>query len=70
LRRAPLLSLERRGARLENAHARLRMLSPRATLERGYAIVRSGDELVREPPAAGSAREVDVAGGRFGARSL
>jgi exodeoxyribonuclease VII large subunit len=70
LRRAPLLSLERRGARLENAHARLRMLSPRATLERGYAIVRSGDELVREPPAAGSALEVDVAGGRFGARSL
>ena len=70
LRRAPLLSLERRNARLENAHARLRMLSPRATLERGYAIVRSGDELVREPPAAGSALEVDVAGGRFGARSL
>jgi exodeoxyribonuclease VII large subunit len=70
LRRAPLLSLERRSARLENAHARLRMLSPRATLERGYAIVRSGDELVREPPAAGSALEVDVAGGRFGARSL
>jgi exodeoxyribonuclease VII large subunit len=70
LRRAPLLSLERRSARLENAHARLRMLSPRATLERGYAIVRSGDELVREPPAAGSTLEVDVAGGRFGARSL
>jgi exodeoxyribonuclease VII large subunit len=70
LRRAPLLSLERRNARLENAHARLRMLSPRATLERGYAIVHSGDELVREPPAAGSALEVDVAGGRFGARSL
>ncbi|HEY2219934.1 MAG TPA: exodeoxyribonuclease VII large subunit [Gaiellaceae bacterium] len=70
LRRAPLLSLERRNARLENAHARLRMLSPRATLERGYAIVRSGDELVREPPAAGSALEVDVAGGKFGARSL
>jgi exodeoxyribonuclease VII large subunit len=70
LRRAPLLSLERRSARLENAHARLRTLSPRATLERGYAIVRSGDELVREPPVAGSALDVEVAGGRFGARSL
>jgi exodeoxyribonuclease VII large subunit len=69
LRRAPLLALERRGARLENAQARLRTLSPRATLERGYAIVRSGDELVREPPAAGSELDVEVAGGRFGARS-
>jgi exodeoxyribonuclease VII large subunit len=70
LRRAPLLALERRSARLENAHARLRTLSPRATLERGYAIVRSGDDLVREPPVAGSALDVEVAGGRFGARSL
>jgi exodeoxyribonuclease VII large subunit len=70
LRRAPLLALERRGARLENAHARLRTLSPRGTLERGYAIVRSGDALVREPPPAGSPLDVEVAGGRFGARSL
>jgi exodeoxyribonuclease VII large subunit len=70
LRRAPLLALERRSARLENAHARLRTLSPRATLERGYAIVRSGDQLVREPPIAGSGLDVEVAGGRFGARSL
>jgi exodeoxyribonuclease VII large subunit len=70
LRRAPLLALERRSARLENAHAVLRTLSPRATLERGYAIVRSDDALVREPPAAGSALDVEVAGGRFGARSL
>jgi exodeoxyribonuclease VII large subunit len=70
LRRAPLLALERRVARLGNTHARLRTLSPRATLERGYAIVRSGEELVREPPAAGSALDVEVAGGRFGARTL
>ena len=69
LGRAPLLALERRTARLENAHARLRTLSPRATLERGYAIVRSGDELVRKPPAAGSPLQVEVAGGTFGARS-
>jgi exodeoxyribonuclease VII large subunit len=69
LRHAPLLALERRTARLETTHARLRTLSPRATLERGYAIVRSGDELVREPPPAGSALEVEVAGGTFGAHA-
>src|SRR5207248_148678 len=66
LGRAPLLALERRSARLETTHARLRTLSPRATLERGYAIVRSDDGLVREPPPAGSALDVEVAGGRFG----
>jgi exodeoxyribonuclease VII large subunit len=69
LRRAPLLALERRRARLENAEARLRALSPRATLERGYAIVRAGDALVREPPAPGTGLAVEVAAGSFGARS-
>jgi exodeoxyribonuclease VII large subunit len=67
LRRAPLLALERRAARLQTTHARLRALSPRATLERGYAIVRSGDAFVREPPAAGTSLAVEVAGGSFGA---
>ena len=47
LPRAPLLALERRRARLDNAHARLGALSPNATLERGYAIVRRGDDVVR-----------------------
>jgi exodeoxyribonuclease VII large subunit len=69
LRRGPLLALERRRARLEHAHGRLRALSPRATLERGYAIVRAGDRLVREPPAAGTELGVEVAGGSFGARA-
>jgi exodeoxyribonuclease VII large subunit len=69
LRRAPRLALERREARLTTAHGRLLALSPRATLERGYAIVRSGDALVREPPPAGTELAVEVAGGRFGARS-
>jgi exodeoxyribonuclease VII large subunit len=69
LRRAPLLALERRTARLGTVHARLLTLSPRATLERGYAIVRSGDELVRDAPAPGTALEVEVAGGSFGARA-
>ena len=69
LRRAPLLVLERRRARLDTTRGRLLALSPRATLERGYAIVRSGDALVREPPAPGTALAVEVAGGEFGALS-
>jgi exodeoxyribonuclease VII large subunit len=69
LRRAPALALERREARLKSAHGRLLALSPRATLERGYAIVRTADALVREPPAPGTELAVEVAGGRFGARS-
>ena len=69
LRRAPLLSLERRTSRLGTTAARLRTLSPRATVERGYAIVRAGDTLVREPPPPGTALGIEVAGGRFGARS-
>src|SRR6185312_15721484 len=54
LRRAPLLALERRTARLEATRGRLRTLSPRATLDRGYAIVRNGESLVRMPPPAGT----------------
>jgi exodeoxyribonuclease VII large subunit len=69
LRRAPALALERRAARLKTVHGRLLALSPRATLERGYAIVRRGESLVREPPAAGAELAVEVAGGRFGARA-
>jgi exodeoxyribonuclease VII large subunit len=70
LRRAPALALERKRARLEHSAGRLRALSPRATLERGYAIVRSGDDIVRSPAAvaAGDAVDVEVAEGRFGAR--
>ena len=70
LRRAPLLSLERKRARVDQAAARLRALSPRATLERGYAIVRAGDEVVRSAMAVarGDAIEVEVADGSFGAR--
>jgi exodeoxyribonuclease VII large subunit len=69
LGRAPLLALERRRARLDNLHARLGALSPLATLERGYAIVHRGDELVRSPEqvGAGDAIDVRVADGTFGA---
>jgi exodeoxyribonuclease VII large subunit len=69
LGRAPLLALERRGSRLDATHGRLRALSPRSTLDRGYAIVRAGDSLVRELPAAGTALGIEVAAGSFGARA-
>jgi exodeoxyribonuclease VII large subunit len=70
LRRAPALAVERKRGRLEHAAGRLRALSPRATLERGYAIVRSGDEIVRTKKAVstGDQVEVEVADGTFGAR--
>ena len=70
MRRAPLLALERKRARLDTVHARLGALSPVATLERGYAIVRRGDEVVRaaDQVAAGDEIAVRVADGTFGAR--
>jgi exodeoxyribonuclease VII large subunit len=70
LRRAPALAVERKRARLEHAAGRLRALSPRATLERGYAIVRAHDEIVRTTNAVsrGDEVEVEVSDGRFGAR--
>jgi exodeoxyribonuclease VII large subunit len=70
LHRAPSLAVERKRARLEHAAGRLRALSPRATLDRGYAIVRAEDEIVRsvDSVSAGDALDVEVADGRFGAR--
>jgi exodeoxyribonuclease VII large subunit len=70
LRRAPALAVERKRARLEHAAGRLRALSPRATLERGYSIVRARDEIVRSADAVASGDEIaiQVAEGHFGAR--
>ena len=70
LRRAPALLVERRRATLAQAGGRLRALSPRATLERGYAIVRREGELVRSADAVapGDPIAVEVADGSFGAR--
>jgi exodeoxyribonuclease VII large subunit len=70
LRRAPALAVERKRARLEHARGRLLALSPRGTLQRGYAIVRAHDGIVRSPDAVsrGDAVDVEVAEGRFGAR--
>jgi exodeoxyribonuclease VII large subunit len=69
LSRAPLLALERRRATLDTLHARLGALSPVATLERGYAIVHRGDELVRSSTQVERGDEIDVrvADGNFGA---
>jgi exodeoxyribonuclease VII large subunit len=70
LRRAPALALERKRNRLEHAAGRLRALSPRSTLERGYAIVRSEERVVRsvQQVERRAPVEVEVADGRFGAR--
>jgi exodeoxyribonuclease VII large subunit len=70
LRRAPSLLVERRRAALEHAAGRLRTLSPRATLNRGYAIVRSEQAIVRSAEAVdpGDRIDVEVGDGRFGAR--
>jgi exodeoxyribonuclease VII large subunit len=70
LRRAPALLLERRRAAVTQAGGRLRALSPRATLERGYAIVRRDGELIRSADSVspGDQLAVEVADGTFGAR--
>ena len=47
LRRGPALLVERRRSTLERAAGQLAALSPRATLSRGYAIVRAGDTVLR-----------------------
>jgi exodeoxyribonuclease VII large subunit len=70
LRRAPALLVERRRAGLEHAAGRLRALSPQSTLNRGYAIVRRGDSIVRSTAAVTTGQQIDVevSDGRFGAR--
>jgi exodeoxyribonuclease VII large subunit len=70
LRRAPSLAVERKRAALAQSAARLRALSPKATLSRGYAIVRTDTGIVRSPAAVrpGQPLRVEVAEGEFGAR--
>jgi exodeoxyribonuclease VII large subunit len=70
LRRGPALLVERRRSSLERTGARLTALSPRATLERGYAIVRAGDAVLRSASSLAPAErvEVELAQGSFGAR--
>ncbi len=70
LLKAPAVLVERRREALEAVAARLRNLSPQATLERGYAIVRLDDAIVRRTAtlATGARVEVELADGGFGAR--
>jgi len=69
LDRAPALALERKRARLEASWGRLRALSPKATLTRGYAIVRGPEGVITSATRARSGAHVDVelADGAFGA---
>ena len=69
LRAAPRLLLERRRNTLDHTAARLQALSPRATLGRGYAIVRAGTEALRDSAAVavGARVEIELATGGLGA---
>ena len=69
LRAAPRLLLERRRSALDHTGARLHALSPLATLDRGYAIVRSGGEAVRDATVVlpGDTVDVQLAVGSLGA---
>lgn len=56
---------------LDHVSARVRALSPQATLERGYAVVRTDTgAVVREPSEAAGRLRITVAGGEFGAEPL
>ncbi len=70
LRRGPTLLVERRRAAIERTAGRLAALSPRATLERGYAIVRAREGVVRSAAeiAAGDTVAVELGQGGFDAR--
>ncbi|MDX6397276.1 MAG: exodeoxyribonuclease large subunit [Gaiellaceae bacterium] len=69
LRRGPALLVERRRSALERAGGRLAALSPRATLGRGYAIVRAGDVVLRTAAEVepGDRVQVELAEGAFSA---
>jgi exodeoxyribonuclease VII large subunit len=63
--------LERAGAELATARARLLALSPQGTLDRGYALVTLGGEVMRDAAqvAPGDRLRVRLARGAFGARA-
>ena len=70
LDRSPALLVERKRAGLEAIAGQLQALSPRKTLARGYAIVRTDNGIVRSAGGleAGGRVEVELAEGGFGAR--
>ena len=70
LDRAPTLLVERKRAGLESLAGRFQALSPKKTLARGYAIVRTDNGIVRSSAdiEAGNRVDVELAEGGFGAR--
>jgi exodeoxyribonuclease VII large subunit len=70
LRGAPRLLLERRRSALDHTGARLQALSPLATLNRGYAIVRARGAALRDAAATspGDRLDIELASGGIGAR--
>jgi exodeoxyribonuclease VII large subunit len=70
LRQAPALAVERKRAALEATAGKLSALSPEATLQRGYAIVRTDSRVLTTAAelGVGSRVEVRLATGGFGAR--
>ena len=70
LTHAPALMLERKRAALEATWGKLSALSPKATVSRGYAIVRTEKGIVRAAHTLSVDERVDVevAEGEFGAR--
>lgn len=69
-RAAILRRVERGRTDIEHLSARLRVLSPAATLDRGYAVVRTADgRVVRSPAdvAIGDPLDIRIADGRLGA---
>jgi exodeoxyribonuclease VII large subunit len=67
-RRCLRSGLQAARADLDHVAARVTALSPQATLERGYAVVRRADgTVVRDPAHGGGQLRIRVAGGEFGA---
>jgi exodeoxyribonuclease VII large subunit len=64
------LLVERRRAGVDGLGGRLYAVNPRATLQRGYAIVRAGGHIVRRADmvAPGTTIDVELAEGALGAR--
>lgn len=62
-------TVEHEQRRVDELRARLRALSPQATLDRGYAVVSGPRGVVRDPAdaASGDALRIRVAGGELGA---
>jgi exodeoxyribonuclease VII large subunit len=70
LDRAPVSLVEKKRAALESLAGRLRTLSHRATLNRGYAIVRTEAGILRSAGSvtSGDAIDIELADGGVAAR--